>query len=75
MGDKKTKRYQLLSQEEMRKWIGLIMKVNQGFELDDKELEKLGYGFMIFDRTNIPGDIKNKIKKAEDYYKLNITEK
>ena len=75
MSYKKQREYKLLKEEDAREWINLVVKVNQGYELDEKEIEKIGYGFMVIDTKNVPENIKDMIKKAEDYYKLNRTEK
>ena len=71
MDDRKPKDYKLLNEGQVRDWISLIMKINQGFELDERETERLGQGFTIFELRNVPEDIKNSIKKAENYYKIN----
>ena len=75
MSYKKQREYKLLKEEDAREWINLVVKVNQGYELDEKEIEKIGYGFMVIGTKNVPENIKDMIKKAEDYYKLNRTEK
>ena len=75
MSYKKQREYKLLKEEDAREWINLVVKVNQGYELDEKEIEKIGYGFMVIDTKNVPENIKDMIKNAEDYYKLNRTEK
>ncbi len=71
MDDRKPKEYKLLNEKEARDWLSLVMKINQGFELDERETERLGQGFTIFELRNVPEDIKNSIKKAENYYKIN----
>ena len=71
MVDKKPKDYKLLDEGQVRDWISLVSKVNQGFELDEKETERLGGGFMVFDTANVPENIRNSIKKAENYFKIN----
>ena len=75
MSDKKPREYKLLKEEDAREWMNLVVKVNQGFELDEKEMEKIGFGFMAIDTKNAPENLKNMIKKAENYYKLNKAEK
>ena len=75
MIDKKPREYKLLKEEDARDWINLVVKVNQGYELDEKEIEKIGFGFMAIDAKNVPENRKVMIRKAENYYKLNRTEK
>ena len=75
MSDKKQREYKLLKEEDAREWLNLVIKVNQGYELDEKEIEKIGFGLMVIDTKNAPENMKVMIKKAEDYYKLNRTEK
>ena len=72
MGEKKPK-YNLLKKEDVREWMNLVVKVNQGYELDDRETEKLGCGIMAIDMKNLPDEIKNMIIKAEKYYNINNT--
>ena len=74
MSDNKPTKWKLLK-EYFRKWINLVLKVNKGYELDDKEIERLGRGFMDFDVTSMPKDIKIAIKNAEKYYLINNTKK
>ena len=65
------KEYWILNEKEIREWIGIVMKVNNGYELDENELEKLGNGLIIFDSSKVPEDIKVMVKNAERYFKLN----
>ena len=65
------KEYWILNEKDLRDWIGLVLKVNNGYELDEQELEKLGNGLMIFDFNKMPQDIKALVKNAEKYFEIN----
>ena len=65
------KEYWILNEKEAREWIELVLKVNNGYELDEQELEKLGNGLIIFDSSKMPEDIKVMVKNAERYFKIN----
>ena len=65
------KEYWILNEKDAREWIELILKVNNGYELDEKELEKLGNGLMIFDVGKMPEDIKVLVRQAEKYFEIN----
>ena len=65
------KEYWILNEKEAREWIELVLKVNNGYELDEQELEKLGNGLIIFDSSKMPEDIQVMVKNAERYFKIN----
>ena len=68
------KEYWILNEKDVREWIGLVMKVSNGYELDEKELERLGNGLLIFDAGKMPEDIKAKVKYAKAYFEINREE-
>ena len=53
-------------------WIGIVMKVSRGFELDEKELQVLGIGLEFFDEKNTSGKIREYVKNAREYFERNI---
>ncbi len=65
---KNKKELRLLSEKEVREWIGLVLKVNKGYELDEKELYILGNGLMLFDISQMPDDIKILVNNAKKYF-------
>ena len=61
----------ILNEKDVREWINLVMKVSNGYELDEKELEKLGNGLLIFDAGKMPEDIRVMVKFAKSYFEIN----
>ena len=61
----------LLDETDAREWIQLVLKVNKGYELDEKELLKLGNGLQILDSTHLPTDIRSLVNNANKYFKIN----
>ena len=60
-----------MSEKDVKEWIELVLKVNNGFELDEKELDKLGNGLMLFDISQMPQDIKILVENSKKYFELN----
>ena len=71
MKDKNKKELSLLDEGEVHKWIQLLLKVNSGYELDEKELVKLGNGLETFDYAQLPEDIMALINNARIYLEIN----
>ena len=71
MKDKNKKELKLLSEKDVKEWIELVLKVNNGYELDEKELYKLGNGLMIFDIKQMPQDIKILVESSKKYFEVN----
>ena len=66
----KKKVYELLTEEQINECVNIIVKVSKGFELDDKEMQKLNVALMLFD-FNIPDDLKGYVAMAKKYYLIN----
>lgn len=71
---KSKKELWLLHENEVKEWIKLVLKVNNGYELDGKELKKLENGFNIFDIRRTPDDIKILVNNAKKYLEFNRNE-
>ena len=74
MKDKNKKELKLLGEKEVREWIDLVLKVNNRYELDEKELYKLGNGLVLFDISQMPEDIKLLVNNAKKYFENNKNE-
>ena len=69
MTDKK--QYPKLGEPEIKKWFGLVLKVNNGYELDHKELEMLGLGLLALNNEQMPENIRALIENAQKYFDEN----
>ena len=64
-------KYSLLKKEDIKYWIMLVLKVSNGFELDEKEMEVLDLGLSAIKNEQMPNKLKSLVKKAEKYYEEN----
>ena len=60
-----------LDEKLVKYWISLVMKVNNGFELDEKEMKLLGVGLELFNEKNASGEIKAYVRNAKEYFEKN----
>jgi len=74
MNDRKPREYKILNEKDAREWMSLVMKVNRGFELDQREVAMLGAGLMIFDFEKVPKEMKGVFNNANKYYQMNSEE-
>ena len=64
-------RYSILKKDDIKYWITLVLKVSNGFELDEKEMEVLGLGLSAIKNEQMPNNLKSLVRKAEKYYEEN----
>ena len=65
------KQYQKLTVREVRNWFDLMIKINDGYELDDNEIQLLGLGLIALDNERVPDKIKPLVENAWKYYEVN----
>mgnify|MGYP001611418785 CR=1 FL=1 len=72
MKDQNTKSKNIqLNKRNIRSWMELVVKVNNGFELDGKETALLGLGLFAVNKQQTPDELKPLIEKAEKYFQEN----